>query len=238
MNLKEILSQKVFSAPLSQIDLENNSIINTLNAHSYCITRNDKKFAKVLNKSDILLPDGFSIVLAAKVLLGKRINKIAGADVHQYLLEQAQLKKQKVFYLGSSSGTLESIENKIHKDFKDIKVASFSPPYKNNFSQKENEIMIEQVNNFSPDILFVGMTAPKQEKWVYLNKDRLDAPIVCSVGAVFDFYAGNIKRAPKWMIMIGMEWLYRLIKEPKRMWKRYLINNTKFLVYVLQGKFS
>ena len=96
--------------------------------------------------------------------------------------------------------------------------------------------MIEAVNAVSPDVLFVGMTAPKQEKWVYMNIDKLQVGHVCSIGAVFDFYAGTIKRAPNWMIRIGLEWFYRFIKEPRRMWRRYLLGNIIFIWLIFREK--
>lgn len=237
MNLKEFVEYKIFRDNLYTINTNEICIINTLNAHSFCLSKNDIKFSKVLQDSDILLPDGSSIILAAKVLENKKIRKIAGADIHQYLLEQAELKQQKVFYLGASDKTLKLIGDKIGNEYPNVEVGSFSPPFATKFSEQENLAMISAVNAFEPNILFVGMTAPKQEKWVFDNKDDLNAKIICSIGAVFDFYAGNINRAPHWMIKMGMEWLYRLIKEPKRMWKRYLINNTKFLIYVFQEKY-
>ncbi|MFA6912412.1 MAG: WecB/TagA/CpsF family glycosyltransferase, partial [Proteiniphilum sp.] len=93
------------------------------------------------------------------------------------------------------------------------------------------------VNKVEPDVLFVGMTAPKQEKWTYEYFDQLRAGHICCIGAVFDFYAGTVKRAPKWMIQIGLEWFYRLIREPRRMWRRYLIGNTLFVIGILKEKF-
>lgn len=237
MTLKEIIDNKVFKTNLNQIDINNAIIINTINAHSYCLSKSDFDFAKVLEDSDVLLPDGSSIVMASIILLNKKINKIAGADVHHYLLEEANKKGQKIFYLGTSDETLQKIEKKASLEYPNITFGAHSPPYVSNFSAKQNSEMINVVNAFKPDILFVGMTAPKQEKWVFENKDLLESRIICSIGAVFDFYAGNIKRAPIWMINIGMEWLYRLVKEPKRMWKRYLVNNTKFLGYLFQEIF-
>jgi N-acetylglucosaminyldiphosphoundecaprenol N-acetyl-beta-D-mannosaminyltransferase len=96
--------------------------------------------------------------------------------------------------------------------------------------------MIDAVNAVEPEVLFVGMTAPKQEKWAHQHYDQLQVGHVCCIGAVFDFYAGTVKRAPNWMIRIGMEWFYRLIKEPRRMWRRYLIGNVKFIRYILIEK--
>ncbi|MBP8793109.1 MAG: WecB/TagA/CpsF family glycosyltransferase [Lutibacter sp.] len=238
MQLTPTIKNNVFSQPLSTIKTDKKCVINTINAYSYCVTKKDAHFAEVLTTSDVLLPDGTSIVLAAKLLAHKNIQKIAGWDIHQHLLEQANAKAQKVFYLGASENTLQLIKRRISQEFPAIKVASYSPPFKTTFTQQENEAMIAQVNAFAPAILFVGMTAPKQEKWVHAHKNELNATVICSIGAVFDFYAGTIQRAPHWMIRIGLEWLYRLVKEPKRMWKRYLIGNTQFIYYVFKEKWQ
>ncbi|UMB60801.1 WecB/TagA/CpsF family glycosyltransferase [Lutibacter sp. A80] len=236
MNLTQTIKNSVFSASLATINTESKCIINTINAYSYCVAKQDPHFAEVLTSGDVLLPDGTSIVLAAKLLANKKITKIAGWDIHQYLLEQANKKEQKVFYLGASNNTLEIIKKKLSQEFPNIKVATYSPPYKTVFTQQDNNEMLAQVNAFSPDILFVGMTAPKQEKWVYKHKNTINATVICSIGAVFDFYAGNVQRAPKWMLNLGLEWLFRLLKEPKRMWRRYLIGNTQFIYYVFKEK--
>ena len=109
--------------------------------------------------------------------------------------------------------------------------------FKSEFSVEDNNTMIEKINAVAPDVLFVGMTAPKQEKWAFHNFDKLNVGHICCIGAVFDFYAGTSKRAPKWMINIGLEWFYRLLSNPKRMWRRYLIGNALFIVTVLKEKF-
>ena len=98
--------------------------------------------------------------------------------------------------------------------------------------------MLDVINSFVPDVLFVGMTAPKQEIWAHQNFKKIKAKRVISIGAVFDFYAGTVKRAPKWMISLGFEWIYRLIREPKRMWRRYLIGNIKFIAQILKTKIT
>ena len=199
---KELLSFRIYSDVLNHIDFESNKIINTINPHSYCLSRYDKLFNEALQSSDILLPDGTGIVLASKIVNNKKINKIAGADIHQYLLQQANLKSQKVFYLGAAQSTLKLIESKVKKEFPNIIVSSFSPPYKPQFTKSETAQMLEKVNDFKPDILFVGMTAPKQEKWVFINKENIDANTIVSIGAVFDFYAGTIKRPGNFWVSI------------------------------------
>ncbi len=213
-------------------------LINTLNAYSFVTASYDDSFQSALLKSDILLPDGISIVMAMKFLKGEQIKKIAGADIFEWEMQRLQNKKGKCFFLGSSSDTLLKISARCHKEYPDVNIQYFSPPYKPIFSETDNAEMIKAVNSFSPDVLFIGMTAPKQEKWAAENFDSINAQHVCCIGAVFDFYAGTVKRSPKWVIDLGFEWFYRLMREPKRLWKRYLIGNTKFIFFILKEKWS
>lgn len=211
-------------------------LINTLNAYSFVTASYDESFQAALLKSDILLPDGVSIVMAMKFLKGEQIKKIAGADLFEWEMQRLQKSKGKCFFLGSSNKTLGRIFERCKKEYPDVVVESYSPPYKPAFSNTDSEAMLKAVNSFSPDVLFIGMTAPKQEKWAADNFDKLDTKHVCSIGAVFDFYAGTVKRSPKWVINLGFEWFYRLVSEPKRLWKRYLIGNTKFVLFILKEK--
>lgn len=212
-----------------KLDLSKKTIINTINPHSYCVAKNDMLFRKALVQSDILIPDGVGIVIAARFLHLKRIKKIAGADLHLLLLEKLNEIKGSCFYLGSASSTLALIEEKVKIQYPNITIDSYSPPFAANFSQVENDQMVEIINNFNPDVLFVGMTAPKQEKWLLEHSDQLNVTISCSIGAVFDFYAGTIKRSNKIWINLGLEWLPRLIQEPKRLWRRNFISTPIFL---------
>lgn len=210
------------------------TVINTINPHSFCVAVKDETFRKALVNSNILIPDGIGIVKAIKFLSNKKIKRITGADLHNHLIKLAKKNYLKVFYLGASNTTLDKIKKKVAFDYPNIKVYTFSPPYKQAFSEEDDIKMIEEIEKANPDVLFVGMTAPKQEKWVHKNKSKLNTPIICSIGAVFDFYAGTVKRAPQWIIKLNMEWFYRLCREPKRLWKRYIINNAKFVFYVLK----
>ncbi|MDA3892736.1 MAG: WecB/TagA/CpsF family glycosyltransferase [Salinivirgaceae bacterium] len=212
-------------------------LINTINPHSYCVAKKDAEFKKALQDADILLPDGIGIVLATKWLKKERIQKIAGSDIHRFLLQKANTEHLKVFYLGASESTLQLIETKLHSEYPNITVGAFSPPFKSIFSVGDTQKMLLKVNSFNPDILFVGMTAPKQEKWVHANKSALNATTICCIGAVFDFYAETVKRPPKWVINIGFEWLGRLLNEPKRMWQRNFISTPIFIFDVLVEKF-
>ena len=222
----------LFNEPLSTINAPK-VLINTINAHSFNTVQIDKDFGEALESSNILLPDGVSVVWAMRMLTGMKLKKVAGADLFFYEMKRLNEIGGKCFFLGSSNDTLQLILKKAAIEYPNVKVFSYSPPYKPVFSDEDNKAMIDEVNAVQPDVLFIGMTAPKQEKWAHSHFDELQVGHVCCIGAVFDFYAGKINRAPNWMIKIGMEWFYRLVKEPKRMWRRYLIGNVKFAGYLV-----
>ena len=231
-----MLGYKIFNSNLESIDFSKNKIINTINPHSYCVAKQDLQFKEALSSSDILLPDGIGIVFANRFLNGKKTKKIAGYDLFLFLMNKLNNESGSVFFLGASEKTLEKIKSKSFQNYPNITFGSFSPPYKFEFSKKDSKIMCDEVNFFNPDVLFVGMTAPKQEKWVHLYKNKLNANIICSIGAVFDFYAGNIKRSSYIWISLGLEWLPRLIKEPRRLFYRNFVSTPKFILDVLSIK--
>lgn len=239
MGSVKVLGYNIFSGDLNCIDsLKERMIINTINPHSYCVAKNDFLFKKALLASDILLPDGAGIVLATRILRGSWVAKIAGADIHQFLLEKLHENSGKVFYMGASQATLGLIEKRVAVDYPNVNFKSYSPPYKDTFSNEENLAIQQAVNEFEPDVLFVGMTAPKQEKWVFENKDLLNGKIIVSIGAVFDFYAGTVKRPGKFWITLGLEWLPRLCREPKRLWRRNFVSTPLFLFEILKVKLN
>jgi N-acetylglucosaminyldiphosphoundecaprenol N-acetyl-beta-D-mannosaminyltransferase len=227
-----LLGYKISGSGLS-LDFTQKHLINTINPHSYCIAEKDPTFKEALLASDVLLPDGVGIVWAAKVLLGTRIKKIAGADLHAHLLQQAHQRGLSVFYLGASETTLGKIRERLETEYPNIRCGTYSPPYKPEFSEEDSREMVAQVNAFRPDILFVGMTAPKQEKWAHAHKDQLEAKAIACIGAVFDFYAGTVKRSSPFWISLGLEWLPRFLKEPKRLWRRNMVSTPLFILEVL-----
>ena len=140
-------------------------------------------------------------------------------------------------FMGSSENVLTRIKEKAAVEYPNIEVLTYSPPYKPEFSEEDNKAIISAINNANPDLLWIGMTAPKQEKWTYSRWKELDIHChVGTIGAVFDFFAGTVERAPIWWQRHGLEWLYRLIREPRRMWKRYIIGNALFLWNVMKEK--
>lgn len=148
-------------------------------------------------------------------------------------MERLNRKGGKCFFMGSSEKVLELIKVRAATVYPNIIVETYSPPYKAVFNDEENKEIIRAINKANPDLLWIGMTAPKQEKWAYSHWDELEINChVGTIGAVFDFFAGTYKRAPQWWQKNSLEWLYRLIKEPRRMWKRYIIGNPLFVINI------
>lgn len=211
---------------------EGKLLINTINAHSYNTALKDVFFAEALMKGDALIPDGASIVMACRKLKAKSqpTERIAGWDLFTMEMERLNQKGGTCFFMGSSEKVLNLIREKAKTVYPNIRIETYSPPYKPEFSEEENRAIIEAINRANPDLLWIGMTAPKQEKWAYRHWDKLDIHCHCgTIGAVFDFFAGTMERAPLWWQEHSLEWLYRLLKEPKRMWRRYIIGNTLFI---------
>jgi N-acetylglucosaminyldiphosphoundecaprenol N-acetyl-beta-D-mannosaminyltransferase len=227
---------------------EGKLLINTINAHSYNTARKDKLFAEALMNGNALIPDGVSIVKACRWIKAKSQPKerIAGWDLFSFEMDKleresvkCEMLKKTVMFMGSSQKVLDLIVKRAAEVFPHLKVVTYSPPYKPEFSDEDNKAIIEAINAADPDLLWIGMTAPKQEKWTYSHWKELNIHChVGTVGAVFDFFAGTVERAPLWWQEHGLEWLYRLLKEPKRMWRRYIIGNTVFLWHMLGEKFS
>ena len=140
-------------------------------------------------------------------------------------------------FLGSSEKVLTLIRERAAVDYPNLEIVTYSPPYKPEFSEEDSLAMIQAINNANPDLLWIGMTAPKQEKWTYQHWNKLNIHCHCgTIGAVFDFYAGTVRRAPLWWREHSLEWLYRLLTEPRRMWRRYVIGNPLFLWNVMKEK--
>ena len=223
-----------------QIIPQGKILINTINAHSYNSAKKDELFAEALIKGDYLIPDGASIVKACRWIKAKSRPKerIAGWDLFEFEMgklnendnQNENENKKRVMFMGSSEKVLELIRKKAAEVYPNIEVVTYSPPYKPAFTDEDNRAIVEAINGANPDLLWIGMTAPKQEKWTYSHWNELNIHChVGTIGAVFDFFAGTYKRAPQWWQDHSLEWLYRLIKEPKRMWRRYVLGNPLFL---------
>lgn len=219
---------------------EGKVLINTINAHSFNTAQNDALFAEALSKGDYLIPDGASIVKACRWLGCKSQPKerIAGWELFEFEMKKLNGKGGRCMFMGSSPKVLGLIVERAKTIYPNIEVVTYSPPYKPEFTEEENKAIVQAINDANPDLLWIGMTAPKQEKWTYSHWDELNIHChVGTIGAVFDFFAGTYQRAPQWWQKHSLEWLYRLIKEPRRMWRRYVIGNPLFLMNVGREKF-
>ena len=163
----------------------------------------------------------------------------ASADHSKLKTQNSKFRERPltVMFMGSSQKVLDLIVKRAAEVYPHLKIVTYSPPYKPEFSEEDNKAIIDAINAVDPDLLWIGMTAPKQEKWTYSHWEELDIHChVGTIGAVFDFFAGTVERAPMWWQRHGLEWLYRLLKEPKRMWRRYIIGNTLFLWNMVKEK--
>ena len=222
VNVVKIFGFEVFSDSLRNIVLEEQKqlTLNTISPNSYGISTKDSLFEKALKESDYLVLDGVYFALSSIFLQGRNIRQNNGPDVFDYFIRKMNFENGRVFFLGSSEETLDKINSKIKLDYKNVTAEFMSPPFKSVFSEEDNAKMIERINHFKPDIIFVGMTCPKQEKWANQNRDKLDTKLICSIGAVFDWYAGNQKDIhPIWW-KLRLAWLKRTIDRPEIL-KRY-----------------
>ena len=230
-----LLGFDVFKFGLESIDFNNNKVINTINSHSFITSIKDKDFKDSLKASDVLLPDGVGIVWAEKLLNSNKISKIAGYDLFLFLMNKLNDENGSVFFLGGTVKTLLKIKTKCEIEYPNVSFFSYSPPFKERFSESESETMCNKVNEKKPDILFVGMTAPKQEKWVHLNKNKLTAQNICSIGAVFNYFSEELKRSNKKVINnSGLEGIVRLISNPsKKLFYRNFVSVPLFILLVV-----
>ncbi|MEL7451149.1 MAG: WecB/TagA/CpsF family glycosyltransferase [Pseudomonadota bacterium] len=206
------------------------------NPHSLVVAAQDAEFAEALHEADVLLPDGAGIVLAGKVLRTPVSERVAGFEYFYETSRRANAEGGvRYFFLGSTQQVLDLIAERLAREFPNIElVGTWSPPYKPEFSEEDNAAMHAAIQAAQPDVVWVGMTAPKQEKWIHLNAVAGGAPLYAAIGAVFDFYAGTVKRSPEWAGRLGLEWLPRLLREPRRLWRRNFVSTPLFLGRILR----
>jgi N-acetylglucosaminyldiphosphoundecaprenol N-acetyl-beta-D-mannosaminyltransferase len=209
-----------------------------LNPHSYAVALDDAEFAGALRAANWLIPDGIGVVWAGR-LLGLPIReRVTGYDVFDGLLRALQSSGAgNVFLLGSSEAILQEMIEKFAKDFPAVRVCGhYSPPFAPSFSEAENDKMSDLINASGADVLFVSLSAPKQEKWIHAMRGRLRVPFIAAIGAVFDFYTGNVRRSAPIFQKLGLEWLPRLVQEPRRLWRRMLVSAPRFVWDVLRAR--
>jgi N-acetylglucosaminyldiphosphoundecaprenol N-acetyl-beta-D-mannosaminyltransferase len=232
----EISKLSVTEIVASSLLDEKQLVVNTLNPHSYAEQKYDSEFKEALLSSDILIPDGSGMVLAARFLNKVYIDKIAGYSLFLETMTQLSVNGGKVFFLGSTDSVLQKIVQKAKVEFPKVDVYTLSPPFKSDFDSSDIEDFAKKINDVKADVVFVGLTAPKQEKLIVKLKGFTDVQFLSGIGAVFDFYAGTVKRPSDIWLKLHLEWLVRLIGEPKRLWKRNFISTPVFLMDLLKSK--
>jgi N-acetylglucosaminyldiphosphoundecaprenol N-acetyl-beta-D-mannosaminyltransferase len=211
--------------------------IVTPNAQHINNLQQDRLFRDIYNKAFLAIPDGMSIVWAAKFLGTPLKGKVSGSNLFEKLCEIGASKPLKIFLLGGRPHAAERAAQVLEDRYPGLNIVdTYCPPYGFEDDRREIDFINQKILDAAPDILFVGLGSPKQEKWIAANYQHLKVPVSIGVGISFEFIAGMVQRAPKWMQNSGLEWLFRLIVEPRRLWRRYVIGNPRFVFLVLRQK--
>jgi N-acetylglucosaminyldiphosphoundecaprenol N-acetyl-beta-D-mannosaminyltransferase len=199
------------------------------NVHSVVTARQDKVFHNALVNADMATPDGMPITWMLRQMGFPKQQRINGPDLMWNYCELAERMNEKIFLYGSTQKTLDNLQRRLSISYPKLVIAgSYSPPFRT-LSNEEDAEITERINNSGANVVFVSLGCPKQELWMQAHRGKINA-VMIGVGAAFDYHAGTIKRAPLWMQNHGLEWLHRLYSEPRRLWKRYMVTNSIFIV--------
>jgi N-acetylglucosaminyldiphosphoundecaprenol N-acetyl-beta-D-mannosaminyltransferase len=210
--------------------------------HYVCITgvhgimesQRDEGLRRIHNEAGLVTPDGMPLVWLSRLHGHGHVERVYGPDLMLALCEHSLSKGYRHFFYGGGEGVPELLASDLRRRFPGLPVAGgYSPPFRP-LSSAEDEQIVAAINEADPDIVWVGLSTPKQERWMTEHVGRLTAPVLIGVGAAFDFHSGLKRQAPRWMQRSGLEWLFRLATEPKRLWRRYFMNNPLFVLRVLQ----
>lgn len=205
----------------------------TPNSEMVMAAGKDKEFESILNSADILTADGIGIIYASKILGRPIRERAAGYDISLKVIEQMAQNGKTLYLFGAAPSVAETAKSNLENKFPGIKIVGTHDGY---FDAEEEKKIIEDINEKKPDIIFVCLGAPKQEKWIFANKDKLNTKVAMGLGGCLDVYAGNVKRAPDIYIKLGLEWFYRLMKEPKRFFRMLAL--PKFMIKVIWHKIT
>ena len=209
---------------------QNPVYITVNNVHTVVEGVLNPDYGKIINEGFMAVPDGRPLSVVAGLKGDKKMERVFGPTLQEKLLEWGQEDELRHYFVGGTSETLDKMEDVVAQRYPSALVCGrISPPFRV-LTKKENDSIVDQINNACADIIWVGLGAPKQERWMYGNYSALHKGIMIGVGAGFDYLAGNIQHAPTWMKKYSLEWFYRLIQEPKRLWRRYVVTIPIFLV--------
>ncbi|SRR5258706_10991279 len=212
--------------------------VTALAVHGLIESVKSKPFRHLLNKLDMIVPDGQPVRWALNSFYKVKLkDRVAGPILAKHVLAKANEKSLSIYLYGSTPATLERMKNIITESYPFITIAGVHADRFRDATKEEYNADIKKINESGAQIVLVGRGCPRQEKWVSDHIGKIHAPMM-AIGAAFDFFAGNIKHAPKWMQNVGLEWLYRLLQDPKRLWKRYLSTNLYFIYLFVLCKFG
>lgn len=223
--------QGVIASVSDAIDRRQQLRLNFCNVHVTMMAQRNRALRESLNHPDALtVPDGMPLVWAMRSWGATLDDRVYGPDTFELCLERFHDRNVRHYFYGSSDETREKLMDNIQSRFPEISIAgSYSPPFRE-LRTEEEDAVVESINAAEPDIVWVGLGAPRQEIWIDRMAPRLDVPVLAAVGAAFDFHAGTVKQAPDWMQSRGLEWLYRFLQEPRRLWFRYGVYNPLFVI--------
>ncbi len=199
------------------------------NVHTVMMSQDDRTFRLINNKASLAVPDGMPLVWATRLQGFQQEQRLYGPDLMLAVCENSVKTGRSHFFYGGAEGVPEALAKVLMERFPGLKVAGYhSPPFRP-LTPEEDEADVRMINDSGADIVWVGLGAPKQERWMAEHKDRVQAPVMIGVGAAFAFHTGQVRQAPHWMQNHGLEWLFRFYAEPRRLWRRYLFYNPRFL---------
>lgn len=198
------------------------------NVHTTVMAYEDEKYKNIQNNAALILPDGNPLSSLSRRRGFKEAKRVTGPDLMHEIFKISEEMGYKHYFYGSTEETLKLLNTKLLEKYPKLNILGmYSPPFKSNV-ELENEEKLNEINKLNADFIWIGLGAPKQEKWMSLHENKVNG-LMIGVGAGFDYFADKIKRAPKWMQKYSLEWLYRLIQEPRRLFMRYFITNSKFI---------
>jgi N-acetylglucosaminyldiphosphoundecaprenol N-acetyl-beta-D-mannosaminyltransferase len=238
----DVLGVGISAIDMAQAVAEITRWVNNRESHYVCVTgvhgvmeaRRDPELRRIHNASGLTTPDGMPMVWAGHRAGAAHMRRVYGPDLMLAVCEVAAERGWSSFFYGGGPGVPELLAERLSVRFSGLRVVgTCSPPFRP-LTPDEDQMVVAQINHSAPDLVWVGLSTPKQERWMAAHAGRLDARALLGVGAAFDIHAGRLPQAPPWMQRSGLEWLYRLGREPKRLWRRYLHNNPRFVVEILR----
>lgn len=197
----------------------------TANSGILCMMRRDPELRQACSRGDLVLADGMSVVWSSRLAKAPLPERVTGVDLMSRLLAEGARRGLSAYFLGARPEAVGKLVERCARDFAGLRVAGYRDGY---FKPADHAAIVDDIRARAPHLLFVGMPSPFKEVWCEQNRERLDVPVIMGVGGSFDVLSGQLKRAPRWLQQMGMEWSWRLLLEPRKMWKRYLTTNTEF----------